>query len=190
MIYMIGGAPRAGKSRIASAVLRAGGIPYLNVDYIKMAFARSMPDLGVDPSGDNARTARLLWPFVEAMIMTMIENGQSYTLEAIYILPSHVEALQTSHGDAVRACFVGFELADTDDKVREIEAHRGEGDDWLRDADRDQLVGFVERAKAESSSLRLQCEKLGLQYFETSSNFQRTIDAAAAHLLEGWSESP
>ncbi len=190
MIYLIGGVPRAGKSAIAKALLTIGAIPYLGVDYIKMAFAKSMPDLGVNPVGDDARTARQLWPFVEAMIITMIENSQDYTLEAVYILPEYAQALVRTHPDSIRTCFVGFELVETNHKVRELKEHRGEGDDWLRNADGDELIRFVNRAKKQSGSLRLQCEALGLRYFDNSSNFQQTVDDVATYLLSRYSDDP
>lgn len=184
MIYLIGGVPRSGKSTIANALLRARGIPYLGIDYIKMAFARSMPDLGIDPEGDDSHIAKQLWPFVEAMINTMIENGQQYTLEGVYILPEHIESLMEIHADSIRACFVGFERIEVDRKVREIKAHRGEGDDWLQNANDVELISFVNRAKILSSSMRNKCEALGFQYFENSNDYHKTIDEVVDYLSE------
>ena len=154
MLYLIGGASRAGKSAIAKAILTAAGVPYLSVDYIKMAFAKAMPDVGIDPnSNDLLHTARQLWPFVEAMADTMIENDQDYTLEATYILPEYVDSMLRTHGNLVRACFVGFERIETSRKIQQIKAYRGQGDDWLYSADDDALAAFVEYAKDLSSTL-------------------------------------
>ncbi len=183
MIYLIGGVARAGKSTTTSALLSTGGIPYLGIDYVKMAFAKSMPTLGIDPEGDDSLTARQLWPFVKAMIETMIENGQDYAFEGVYLLPDDVDSLFRTHTDSVRACFLGFEHVDTNHKVREIKAHRGEGDDWLYDADDDELTRFVNHEKKLSCSLRTRCEELGLRYFENSNDFQQSIDDAVAYLL-------
>ena len=162
----------------------------MGIDYIKMGFAKTMPDLGIDPEGDDSRTANQLWPFVEAMINTMIENGQHYTLEGIYVLPEYADSVMRIHADSVRACFVGFERIETNRKVREIKAHRGEGDDWLYNANDDELVGFVNRAKKLSSSLRTKCETLGLRYFDNSNDFQRTIDDVVAYFLRRHRDSP
>lgn len=183
MIYLIGGVPRSGKSTIANALLEAGGIPYLGIDYIKMAFAKSMPEVGIDPDEDDARTAKQLWPFVEAMIHTMIENNQTYALEGVYIEPENAASLVQSHRDSIRACFVGFEEIDVNRKVRDIKAHRGVADDWLYDASDAELVSFVSDAKILSASLRSRCESLGLHYFENSNHYRRTIDGVVDYLL-------
>ncbi len=116
MLYLIGGVARAGKSTIARAMLTEAGVPYLGVDYIKMAFAKAMPDIGIDPNNNDLHTARQLWSFVEAMGEAMIENDQDYTLEAAYILPEYVDSLLKARGNLVRACFVGFERIETSRK--------------------------------------------------------------------------
>ncbi len=189
MIYLIGGVPRSGKSAIANALLRTGGIPYLGVDYIKMAFARAMPDVGIDPEGDDSHTAKQLWPFVEAMINTMIENDQHYALEGVYILPENADSMIRVHAESIRACFVGYERIETDTKLQDIKAHRGEGDDWLCGATEDELITFVNQAKNLSASLRTRCETRGLQYFENSAEFEQTIDDAVAYLLSAQRDS-
>ncbi len=185
MLYLIGGAARAGKSTIARAMLTEAGVPYLGVDYIKMAFAKAMPDIGIDPNNNDLHTARQLWSFVEAMGEAMIENDQDYTLEAAYILPEYVDSLLKARGNLVRACFVGFERIETSRKIEQIKAYRGQGDDWLYSYDDDALANFVNRSKDLSSTLRAECETLGLRYFDGSDDFHQTVNDAVAYLLNG-----
>ncbi len=162
--------------------MRTAGVPYLGIDYIKMAFSKAMPQLGIDPEADDRDTARRLWPFVEAMAKTMIENDQDYTLEGAYILPKYADMLSRADENLVRSCFIGFAGIETDRKVSEIKKYRGIGDDWLQDASDAELTAFVNHAKDASCVLRANCEALGLAYFDNANDFQRTIGDVVAYL--------
>lgn len=37
--------------------MRTAGVPYLGIDYIKMAFSKATPQLGIDPEADDRDTA-------------------------------------------------------------------------------------------------------------------------------------
>ena len=182
MLYLIGGVARAGKSTAAESFMRTAGVSCLGVDYIKMAFSKAMPELGIHPEADDRDTARELWPFVEAMATTMIENDQDYTFEGAYILPEHAVMLSRAAQNLVRSCFIGFAGIETDRKVSQIKKYRGIGDDWLQEASDAELTAFVHRAKEASRVLRTRCAALGLAYFDNANDFQSTIDDVVAYL--------
>jgi hypothetical protein len=155
-----------------------------------MAFARGMPELKVDPDADDTHTARQLWPFVESMLRTTIEDEQPYALEGVSVLPEHVASLSRSQPESVRSCIVGFGRIETCRNIEDIRALHCNGDDSLRDASDDELAEFVERVKNRSATLPVECEILGLRYFEYSTDFERTIEDMVGYLIEGQSDGP
>lgn len=59
MIYIIGGAARAGKTIIARRMLIERNIPYFCVDYFVSALDQAAPELGIDaesPGGEIIET--------------------------------------------------------------------------------------------------------------------------------------
>lgn len=185
MLYLVGGAPRAGKSTLAREFLAATGVPHFGIDYLKMGIARGLPEYGVDPNNDDLITARQLWPVVRGMAMTYVENEEDCLLEGAYLLPEYVAELQETLNGQIRACFVGFAEVDTMLKVRQMRDHAaqtGHGD-WTSDED-DEAMEHVEFLKEFSSYVRDACSEHGLRYFETSTDHWKSIRAAVQYLSE------
>ena len=181
MVYLVGGAPRAGKSTIAERFMQEAGVPYQSIDYIKMGLARGAPILDIDPNRDDFVTAKQLQPILEGMIRTYVENGDSYLLEGGYFLPEYIAALREELGEEIKAVFVGYADIDTMQKARTMRMYCGRHRDWVSDDD-SEMIKNVESLKAFSEAIRDGCREYGLAYFE-SSDHMRTIDAVVQYLL-------
>ena len=67
IIYLVGGAPRVGKSALAQRLLAADGIPRLPTDVIRTVVRRVAPDVDAadqDPV-DAAALAEVMYPHIE-----------------------------------------------------------------------------------------------------------------------------
>ena len=185
MLYILGGAARAGKSTIAQTLLAETGIPYFCLDYLMMGIANGLPAQGVDPDDDELQVGVLLWPIVESMAVAMLENAEDYLLEGVQLNPRHVRTLCNKFPGQVRACFVGYAEVDARAKFREIRRYGGGLDDWLREYDDQRTLREVERLKALSQTLQDECDKYALKYIETAPNLAQTVEAVVRYLAGG-----
>ncbi|MCK4488721.1 MAG: hypothetical protein KAU23_00585, partial [Anaerolineales bacterium] len=64
MLYIIGGAPRVGKTIIAQEFLERANVPFLSLDLLKMSLVKGMPQAGIDPMDTSAEVAEQMWPVV------------------------------------------------------------------------------------------------------------------------------
>lgn len=190
MLYLLGGAARAGKSASAQRFHAETGVPYFCLDYLMMGFAGGLPAYGVDPEDDELHVADLLWPVVRAMAQAMVENGLEYCLEGVQLRPRHVAVLGRLWPDSVRACFVGYAESDPVAKMRQLRAYGGGMDDWMHVYSEAQMLAEVRRLVALSGAIRDECAEHGLVYFEEGSDLQETITRVVEYLREGtWRKS-
>lgn len=182
MLYLLGGAARAGKSTIAHKFLAATGTPFFCLDYLMMGVAKGAPLLGVDPNADDLHTATLLTPVIKAMAVAMIENGENYLLEGVQLHPALAAELLARFPGQVTACFLGYADADVTAKVAAIRTFGGVNNDWLASANDTTLTQTVADLVRLSQHLRAACQQADLRYFEISTHFTATIDAVVDFL--------
>ena len=181
MLHLLGGAPRAGKTTISHKFTRQTRIPSLGLDYLKMGLARGLPHLGIDPLEGDRITAGKLWPVVRGMAHTYVENREDILLEGACILPEYAAELCRDLPGQIHSCFVGYADIDTAAKVEQLRRYAGDNGDWSSDDD-DEAIENVEFLKSFSQEIRLECERYGLRYFESSPDHWSTIDAVLRYL--------
>jgi hypothetical protein len=184
MLYLIGGAPRSGKSLLVRRLLAERHVPYLPIDQLMMGVARGWPDAGVDPAASDAAVGERLWPVIREMARTLLDDGLDYAIEGAQLQPAHVAAVRDLHPTAVRACFLGYADATPGKKLRAIRKHAGLPNDWIQawawsDAE---VLAFIGRMTAHSAELRDRCAAHGLRYFEVSQDFDGSLTAALSYL--------
>jgi predicted kinase len=74
MLYLLGGASRAGKSTLARRLLMQQCIPYFSIDALMMGFVNGMPEFGLDPDESEQARAVRLWPLLRAMAVNFLEE--------------------------------------------------------------------------------------------------------------------
>jgi hypothetical protein len=94
MLYIVGGASRAGKSTVARRLLTQHQIPYLPTDMIMMGLAQGMPELGIDPDQSQLVRGEQLWPVLRAMAGNSIANNTDYLLEGDVLLATRRRPLE------------------------------------------------------------------------------------------------
>lgn len=176
MLYLVGGVARTGKSTIAQRFLAQTGTPYFVLDYLMMGCAGGAPSLGIDPNEGDLQTAAKLTPIIKAMATAMLENGETYLLEGVQLLPQVVVELSRQFPGQVCAAFVGYAEIEPLTKFQQLRHFDGGNNDWLRHESDEELLATVARLKAMSQWVRTECENYGLPYFDTSTNFTATLD--------------
>ena len=84
MVILIAGASHTGKTALAQRLLESNHYHYLSIDHLKMGLIRSGHTLLTPTSNDRALTD-YLWPILQEIIKTAIENGQNLIVEGCYI---------------------------------------------------------------------------------------------------------
>ena len=84
MIILITGASHTGKTALAQKLLEKFHYPYLSIDHLKMGLIRS-GNTTLTPMSSDEDLTEYLWPIVQEMIKTAIENKQNLIVEGCYI---------------------------------------------------------------------------------------------------------
>jgi hypothetical protein len=184
MLYLVGGASRAGKSTLARRLLVQCGIPYFSLDVLMMGLAHGWPQSGVDPDAPVVRGAAHLWPVIRAMAVNLLEEETThprYLLEGDLLLPAGVAELrQASPPGAISACFLGYAHVSPQDKLRQVRAVEP---DWFTYALDKEAVDFLGTMVAFSRHLERECSVHGLPYVDCSAGMEQAREHALAVLL-------
>ena len=185
MIYLLGGAPRAGKTTAARRFTDRTGVSCFSVDYLKMGLVRGMPEYGIDVY-DDPGTAVKLWPILRGMVHTYAEEDEDILLEGYYLLPVYVAELSRDLDGNIRSCFIGFCEIPTLHKVREMREHDPGGwsrapGDWSS-VDNEGAAEEVEHLKSVSREIRAECMKYGFRYFDNAGDHDGALTEAVNYL--------
>lgn len=183
-LWFVGGAPRTGKTRLATRLCRELRVSALSLDILRMGLARGAPSLGLDPEAAGSDSARLLWPVVREMAGNMLEVGAAHVIEGDALLPDDVAALRDAAPErAVRACFLGVAAPDRARRLREIRTFV-DGNDWVADLDDAGVLWLIDATAAFSREVRDRCAATGLAYFDVGDDFSAASEAAYHFLTE------
>jgi hypothetical protein len=185
VLYIIGGAPRAGKSILAQRMLAERNLAYFPTDILMMGIAKAMPQSGLKPRDSAPTRAEIMWPMLRAMASTIIENGDDYLLEGDVLMPSHVVELRERFGLGIKPCFMGYASIDSSVKMRDIRQFAAGKKDWTNECEDAHLLRLVLELRKFSQVLRDECRELRLPYFDGSLSFSSAIAEAATYLRSG-----
>jgi len=182
MLYLVGGGSRSGKSTLAERMRVRHGVPWFPLDSLKMGLYLGAPQLGVHPEHDNLETADRIWPIVQALIENLIFDGRDYLVEGVNLRPDAVAAFIEQCETPVRTCFLGYPDLPTEQKAAYVSTHAGLPNDWLNRMGPDYIRRYLEQCRGVSATLRDDCARLGLAFFDTGADFHGALDAAERRL--------
>lgn len=108
LVILVGGNSCTGKTLMAQTLLLRYHIPYFSLDHLKMGLYKSDRDCGFTPWDPDDSIARHLWPFIRALLGTVIENRQSIIVEGCYLLPGLVTELKEYYPQKIISVFLSF----------------------------------------------------------------------------------
>ena len=182
MLYLIGGAARAGKTLIAQRMLRERLIPYFCVDYFVSALERGAPELGIVGESPNKERALKLWPRIEPMLRNIVEEEPAYLVEGDALLPKGVASLCEAYAGQVRACFIGYASTTPERKLEEIRRFGGGVNDWIQDYPDQYILDLCTEMIEFSQFVREECHLYRLPYLDVSDDFLDVVGQAYAML--------
>jgi hypothetical protein len=165
ILYLVGGAPRVGKSALAQLLLRTDGIPWLPTDVIRTVLRRVLPELDAvdtDPV-DAVRLAELMYPHIEQAAEVCAEEADRFLIEGFELAPSYPQRLRAAlEGTRVRARFLGHGTFSAND----LASYRGPKPQHEAQASPAELAQAATWIRQRSHQLPDECRRRGVPYIE------------------------
>jgi hypothetical protein len=165
VLYLVGGAPRVGKSSLAQRLLKAEGLPWLSTDVVRTVLRRVLPELDAldqDPV-DAARLAEFMYPHIEQAAEVCVEEAEQFLIEGFELSTMYPARLQAAlQGVEVRACFLGHVTFSADD----LASYRGPKPQGEAEASLAELTAASAWIRRRSDQLRQDCGEAALPYFD------------------------
>jgi hypothetical protein len=179
MIYLVGGAPRAGKSMLGQRIASQLKVGWVSTDLL-LELLRVKNEAGVkvawnaDPAAITAN-AEWFFPYLERFIWGVSALADNYLIEGVDFLPAQVEQLSTQY--PIRAVFLGCSRM-TLESLDQFPG-RSPGYGRLPEALRRQIVQDV---PLWSAFVRREAERCGSPYVDMVSDFPQRLHEAEAVL--------
>ncbi len=182
MIYLVGGAPRVGKSILGQRIATHLNVGWVSTDLL-MELLRVKQEEGIKEAWNaapEAITAHAEWffPYLERFVWGVSSLAEHYVIEGVDFLPSQVVQLSTQY--QIRAVFLGCSSMTLARLDQFPGCSRGYG--RLPETMRRQIVQDVPRW---SVLIRQAAERFGYPYVDTGSDFPHRLDEAEAVLTTG-----
>ena len=183
VIYLVGGAPRVGKSSLAQRLLAIDGIPWLPTDVIRTVVRRVAPDVDAidqDPV-DAVALAEVMYPHIEQAAEVCAEEASRFLIEGFELAPSYPMRLRAALGRTeIRACFLGHGSFSAGD----LAGYRGPKPQSERELSPEALRESASWIRQRSRQLRHQCADLRVPYLDVGeAGFEAGLAEARALLL-------
>ena len=174
MIYLIGGAPRAGKSILCQQVSAKLNIGWMSTDVL-VEVLRVNNDKAAKAEWNAApesiaATAEWFFPYLERFVWGISSQAENYVIEGVGFLPAQVTQLAAKY--PIRCVFIGCSGM-TLERFDQFPGH-SRGYAFLPEATRSQ---FAHDVPLWSAFIRQEAKRFGYPYVDMADNF-------AARLLE------
>jgi hypothetical protein len=183
-VYLVGGAPRTGKSSLAQRLLHADSIAWLPTDVIRTVLRHALPDLDAldqDPV-DAGLLADYMYPHIRQAAEVCAEEAETFLIEGFELAPWYLERLR---GDLdaveVRACFLGHENFTAAD-LAQYRGPKPQGEDAMSMQELEASAAWIQ---ARSRELRLDCREAGASYVDIAQVGYETALRQARRALLG-----
>ncbi len=179
MIYLIGGAPRAGKSILGQQVAAKLRIGWISTDLLFTILGITNVE-GIKTEWDAAPeaitvNAEWFYPYLERFVWGASSLADSYLIEGVDFLPAQVKQLSAQY--QLQAVFLGcskMTLGHFDQFPGRSHGYNGLPEELRRQ--------FAKDVPLWSEFIRQECERFGYPYIDTIHDFPRQL-AQAESLL-------
>jgi len=196
MIFLLGGPPRVGKSKISSEIRQKHAVSVVSTDTLgavleKVLSPESAPDLFVfGKLNENARVEQVevmmrdpaelidyvrkesyvVWKAVEAYIRRENDEGRDVLIEGVAVLPELVSRLDhIPH----RVVFIGNQGVNHKENIKKS-AEVNERD-WMREESDQYISAFAMFVKRMSVYIEQEAKKFGFEYIEMNNELFENV---------------
>lgn len=179
MIYLLGGAPRTGKTGIARTVAEREGIGWLSTDTIQWILRDHLPPEWHEvaaPLKPPGPAQDILYPYFRDAVVGSAYLAPRYLIEGAAFLPR--QAVEVGLEVDTRACFVGMSRV----TLESINEHARVGA-WHLDQPAAVRERFPDWIVSWSRTLEDECERLSVPYFDLGDDYGRQVERVIDALL-------
>ena len=182
---IIGGVPRAGKSRLANGLFHRTRATVVHLDTFSNALKGNHPEAF---PADSTLDGQLRADPAETVLVKVIRNmgkefGYLRLFDSSALTPDAVHG--RLRGPAYVALFLGYPRVGPASKVRAIrEAAVEDPHCWSHGvADNEELLAYVEHFRRVSTQVEARCEAFGIPFFDTGADWTAAVQRAQDFVL-------
>jgi 2-phosphoglycerate kinase len=194
MIYLIGGAPRCGKTILSKKLARRKNISCITTDALRAVVLNSMPKSQVRRKfpfvflkGSEAESpesslktevteARSMWPGIKALIRQLIECEQDYVIEGVHLLPQLIRQFRgTKYQKNIKVLYL---IKLDEDKIGQGLTRNTNEYDWLKPSLNNPAVikNVAKMIRLKSEYIKRKAEQCGFPVVNTQNVFKKVIE--------------
>ena len=178
MIYLIGGAPRVGKSQLTQKFIEAKPMPAFSCDFLyDLQQVKNLKNFG---NADILEKGRLFYPTLKEILINVSYRVQDCIIEGEVILPEQIPELSRLYN--VRCCFIGLSVT----SLQTIITHGGlfNWPQWkIEDGSEKEVRSLAERTIHRSAIIEAQAKEYNLPYFDLAKDYDTKVRLALQSLL-------
>jgi hypothetical protein len=178
VIYLIGGAPRVGKSLLTHKLIAQKPMPAFSLDFLyNLSQVRNISGFS---GASILNKGRLFYSTLEELLVNVNLRSENCVIDGEVILPEFIEELSEKY--TIRCCFLGLSSA----SLETIIEHGGyfNWPNWkLDNGHGDEVKDLAERTVSRSLVIRNEAQKYGVPYCDLAADYEQTSIAALNHLL-------
>jgi hypothetical protein len=181
MMYLVGGAPRVGKSMLSQQTARKLGISWISTDVLKELLRVQATDaIGVrwNEPATIVATAKWFFPYLERFIWGVSAMAEHYLIEGVDFLPAQIAELAATY--PIRCVFLGCSEM-TPERFEQFPG-LSPGYIGLPEDLRQQIVQHV---PMHSMLVQREAEQFGYPYIDMVGDFHTRLREANAALTGG-----
>lgn len=173
---LIGGPARSGKTQIARKLSQELLCAHFPMDALVSAFQKHFPETGIvhEPLKWSVICANF-FPFLSSLINEFSVEGASCIYDTYHITPQATAELRQAQG--VLVLFLGYPNIEEVVKLKCIRTFRSPHD-WTDQITDQEMLALIKKFKIESRQVQMDCERLGIPFFDTGSEFDSELSRA------------
>ncbi len=177
---IIAGASRSGKTTL-SMLMRKKGFVHYKMDSIKRGLDNNFYEGRISEWRDaSPKMAHLIGTIINECKTDIIKNLEWYVIDTCHLYPKDI--VKENLKDTI-IIFLGFPNLTVDKKLEQIRLH-DPMEQWTHMVSDEQLRINIGRDIEFSKEVEKECKELGIPFFDTGKNYQKTMASIYKMLKE------
>lgn len=178
MIYLIGGAPRVGKSLLASELIAVKSMPSFSLDFLySLSQVNTIDDFSDAPILEKGR---MFYPTLRELLIDVNLRSENCVIEGEVILPEFILELSKQYN--IKCCFLGLSKTSLETIIKNSGYFNWPK--WkLENGLEDEVKDLAERTVSRSLVIQKEAKKYGLPYFDLATDYSHAQTVALQYML-------